>query len=105
MELKIIFLGKSTTKIPAIPKTHVKSTANITMNVLVLVHLQNIMQTQLTHYECQFLCMEHGCPYDRQSGHSNLSVTRTSYIWVTQNEYIYVEPVSPYEGHTSHPHT
>ena len=40
-------------------------------------------------------------PYDRQSSHTNFTVTATSYIRVTQNLKGRVEIASPYEGHTS----
>ena len=43
----------------------------------------------------------HGNPYDRQSSHTNFTVTATSCIRVTQNLKRRVETTSPYEGHTS----
>ena len=96
VELKILFHGKTTTNIPAITKHPVKSTVKITIKIPVFVQQPTFIQQELTHYECQLLCMEHGCPYDRQSSHSNLFATKRSYIWVTQNhEYAW----------NKHPHT
>ena len=47
--------------------------------------------------------MAHTCPDDRQSSHSNFTVTATLYIWVTQILKLCVEVTSPYEGNTSCP--
>ena len=55
------------------------------------------------HLKLCFLHMANTCPDDRQSRHSNFTLTVTLYIWVTQILKLRMEMKSPYKGHTSHP--
>ena len=72
--------GKSTINIPAIPRNPVKSTVKCTVKNSVLLQPPKFMQPEPIHYKHQLLHMEHGCPYDRQSSHLSISVTKMLYI-------------------------
>ena len=107
MELELIFRRKTTTKISAIPKTLTKGTVYITMTIPVFVYMPTIIPTQLTHYKCPHLCMEPQCPYDRETSHPNLYVTKTSDIQITktthyEHQHLCMELGCPYDRQSSH---
>ena len=57
----------------------------------------------LIHYKLCPLHVAYASPDEGQSSHSIFTVTETSYIQVTQNHCLHMEPASLYERQSSHP--
>ena len=60
------------------------------------IKLTVLMLLILTHYNLDLLCIAHVPPYEGQSSHPIFTMTKKSYIQITQYHYLHMEPASPY---------